>query len=210
VGIFLFYPPPLKLRRGEEGVFMKKFTTREIAISASLAAISAVTQLVHLVYQSPQWGMWIDVVAVTWIVAYFLFGLRASILVSLLGALVITLFAPDTWLGAGMKWVATMPMWASLALWVSLRKKSPSQYSKITRLIIPIIIGIIIRCLLVIPLNYYYAIPIWTGMTPVKAMATIPWYIIAGFNAVQGILDVVLAWIIVYRFRLNRYATHSK
>jgi len=183
-----------------------KLSTRVLALSGALAAISAAVQLIHIGYQSPQWGMWIDVVAVTWIIAYFLFGLKAALSVSVVGAIVITLFAPDTWLGAGMKWIATLPMYASLYLFLRVSQKNLSDYKNPVHLVTPIILGLIIRCLLVLPLNYYYAIPIWTGMTSAQAMKVIPWFIIAGFNVIQGIIDVVLAWIIVFRFRLFRFA----
>lgn len=178
---------------------MKHLSNRELALTAALAAVSAVLQLIHLGYQSPQWGMWLDLVAVSWLIAFFLFGLRSAFLVSLLGFIVITLFAPDTWLGASMKWLATAPMWLSLGLFAK-------KYQKLSHLILPLVIGLFIRSLLIIPVNYYYAIPIWTGMSPAIAIKTIPWYIIAGFNSIQGLLDVVLAWVIVYRFRLNRFA----
>lgn len=183
-----------------------KLSTRVLALSAALTAISAVTQLVHIGYQSPQWGMWIDVVAVTWIAAYFLFGLRSAISVSLMGALVITLFAPDTWLGASMKWIATMPIYISLYIFLRINKRGLAYYKKLPNIIFPVILGLIIRCLLVLPLNYFYAIPIWTGMNPAQAMSAIPWFVIAGFNIIQGIIDVLLAWIIVFRFRLSRFA----
>lgn len=186
---------------------MKKYplSTRVIALSAALAAISAVLQLIHLGYRSPQWGMWIDVVSVSWIIAYFLFGARSALAVSLMGALVITLFAPDTWLGASMKWLATMPMWVSLYLWLKLGNKKLSSYINVKNLIFPLIFALLIRSLLMLPINYYYAIPIWTKMPPAVAMSAIPWYIIAGFNTIQGILDVALAWLIVFRFRLSRF-----
>lgn len=185
---------------------MKALTTREIALSATLAAISAAVQLVHIGYQSPQWGMWIDVVAVTWIVAFFLFGVRSAAIVSLLGALVITLFAPDTWLGAVMKFTATLPMWLCLFLWMKFKKEKLSGYQKAASLVIPVIIGVIVRSILVIPLNYYIAIPIWTGMSAARAMSIIPWFIIALFNVVQGVLDVALAWLIVFQFKIVRFA----
>lgn len=185
---------------------LHKLSSREIAIAAALSALSATVQLIHVGYQSPQWGMWIDVVAVAWIVAYFLFGLRLSLLVSCVGALIITLFAPDTWLGASMKFVATVPILISLFVWLAVRRKQLSAYAKLGEFIIPLLAGMIVRCLIVLPLNYYYAIPIWTGMSPAIAMKAIPWFIIAGFNIVQSVIDVVLAWIIVYRFKLNRFA----
>jgi riboflavin transporter FmnP len=186
-----------------------KFSTKHIAIAAGLSALSATLQLNHVGYQSPTWGMWIDIVAVTWIVAYFLFGFRMSLLVSIMGAVVITLFSPDTWLGASMKFVATIPIIFSLVLWQKIYKNiKVEKYRNTTNLIIPLVVGIAARCLVVLPLNYFYAIPIWTKMTPSAAWAAIPWYIIAGFNAVQTIVDVGLAWVLVYRFKLDRYGRH--
>jgi riboflavin transporter FmnP len=98
-------------------------------------------------------------------------------------------------------------MLVSLSFWTLLRKKEISDYKLIASITVPLIMGILIRCLLVIPLNYFYAIPIWTGMTTAQAMAVIPWYIIVIFNGIQGILDIVLAWIVVFRFRLDRFAS---
>lgn len=183
-----------------------KLPVRTIGIAAGLAAISAVTQLTHIGYQSPQFGMWIDIVAVSWLVAYFMFGPRLALTVSLLGALVITFFAPDTWLGASMKWVATTPLWIVLAVWIRVSRKSLEQYKSIPLLIAPLLIGMIVRCIVVIPLNYYYAIPIWTGMTTAQAMSAIPWYVIALFNIIQSVIDVGVAWVLVYMFKLYRFA----
>lgn len=181
---------------------MKDIKLKVLVTSAVLAAFSAVVQLIHIGYQSPQWGMWIDIVAVSWIIAFFLYGIRSSLIVSFLGFLVITFFAPDTWLGASMKLGATLPI--IVALYFFLRNKRLDVSVK--ALILPIIIGVIVRAAIVIPINYYFAIPIWTKMTPDQAMAAIPWYIIFGFNAVQTLVDVALAWMLVYKFKLNRYA----
>jgi riboflavin transporter FmnP len=185
---------------------MRKLKTREIALAAGLAAVSAVLQLIHIGYQAPQFGMWIDIVAVTWIVGIFLFGPRMAFIVSIMGAVMITLFAPETWLGASMKWVASFPIWFLLGIWVYKKGRVFEYYKKWWKLLIPLVIGIIIRCLIIIPLNYYYAIPIWTGLTTVKAMAVIPWQIIAIFNIAQSFVDVGVAWLLVYKFGLNRFA----
>ena len=186
-----------------------KLKTRELAIAAGLAALSALVQIIHVGYLSPQWGMWIDIVAVTWVIALLLFGIRMSIIVSLIGAVIITLFAPDTWLGASMKWVASFPIFLMLGLWLIKNKQPLTYYKKASHLITPVLIGIVIRCVLVLPLNYYYAIPIWTKMTTLQAMQAIPWYIIVLFNVIQSLIDVALAWILVYKFRLDRYASHK-
>lgn len=182
-------------------------STRVLGIAAGLAALSATTQLAHIGFQSPQFGMWIDIVAVSWLMAFFLFGFRMAILVSGMGALIITLVAPETWLGASMKWIATMPLWTTLAIWSLLNKAELTEYQTIWSVVPPLLVGVAIRSALMIPLNYYYAIPLWTGMSPDEAMRTIPWLIIVIFNTVQGCIDVILAWIIVYKFKVSRFGT---
>ncbi|UCD03172.1 MAG: hypothetical protein JSV63_00870, partial [Candidatus Aenigmatarchaeota archaeon] len=87
----------------------------EITAAAALVAISAALQIVHVGWASP-WGMWVDVVAVSWIVAYLLYGGRTALVVSVVSALVITLVAPATWLGAMAKWLATVPFIAVMIL----------------------------------------------------------------------------------------------
>jgi riboflavin transporter FmnP len=184
----------------------KKLKVREITIAGGLAAFSAVAQLLHFGYQSPQFGMWIDIVAVTWIIALFLFDLRMSLVVSIIGAIIITLFAPETWLGASMKWLATVPTILVFGIWIIKRGNPLKYYQKPSRLLLPLLIALLIRCLIIIPVNYFYAIPIWTGIPWQKAMIVIPWYIIAIFNVIQGILEVFLAWLLVFKFRLDRFA----
>lgn len=197
-------PPKWGIFDGKESSMSKPNKLKTVIFTAVLAAFSAVLQLMHVGYQSPQWGMWIDVVAVSWLVALFLYGVRTAFAVSLLGALTILLFAPDTWLGALMKWTATLPMWLVLGLWCM--KSSPVKFTNPKTLIFPVIIALIIRSLIVLPINYTVAIPIWTGMTTAQAISAIPWYIIVGFNAFQGIIDVALAWFLVYPMKLSRYA----
>lgn len=187
----------------------KKLSVGEIVIIAGLSAVSTVVQLYHIGYRSPQFGMWIDIVAVCWIIAFFLFGLRISLIVSLLGALMITLFAPDTWLGAMMKWLASVPVLVLFSLWASFMRHKISQYHKFWFMLIPLVLSLIIRCVITIPLNYFFAIPIWTGMTTAQAMDAIPWQVIAIFNIIQGVIDVLLAWIIVYRFKLVRFSKNQ-
>lgn len=178
--------------------------TYEISAFAALAAISAVFQIVHLGYQTP-WGMWIDVVAIPWILAFFLYRGRGSLIVSTIGAMIITLVAPSTWLGASMKWLATMPMWLMLWMWQRTFKLKLKDFKKLRIMIPCILLGIILRGLIIIPTNYYYALPIWTGWTPEQAMGMLPWWIILSLNALQGILEVVIAWLLVFKFRLKRF-----
>ena len=193
-----------KKKPGSGGFFHMK--SYEVTAFAALAAISAVLQIVHLGWLSP-WGMWVDLVAVSWMTAYFLYGGRAAFIVSLVGAIIITLVAPSTWLGAGMKWLATFPMWlVPLAMRRAFRKKM-KDFRKPAILIAAVAIAILLRCLIVIPVNYYFAIPIWTGMTTAQAIEAVPWWAIFALNAVQGVVEVALAWLLVFRFRLDRFAS---
>ena len=180
--------------------------TYEISAGAALAAISAVVQIIHIGYLT-QWGMWIDIVAIPWILAFFLYRGRMAFLVSIIGAIIITLVAPSSWLGASMKWLATMPMLLMLLLWQKVFKLKLKDYRKMSVLIPCIIFGIILRGVIVIPFNYYYALPIWTGWTTEEAMVNLPWWIIFTLNGIQGIIEVTVAWLLVFKFKLQRYAT---
>ncbi|MDI6826741.1 MAG: hypothetical protein QMD36_06210 [Candidatus Aenigmarchaeota archaeon] len=180
--------------------------TYEITGCAALAAISAAFEIVHIGYPT-QWGMWIDVVAIPWILAFFLYRGRAALFVSIVGSIIITLVAPSSWLGASMKWLATMPMW--LILWALQKSwKLRLRDFKRARVIISCIyFAVILRGIIMIPTNYYYALPVWTGWSPEKAMAMLPWWIIFSLNAIQGILEVTVAWLLVFKFKLKRFAT---
>ena len=177
--------------------------TRKLSVFAALAAISSLFQLLHIGFKT-QWGMWIDIVAVPWIMAYFLFDLKGGLIVSLVGSIIITLIAPDTWLGASAKFIATVPMF--LILYFSILINKDIQYNKLKNIVLPILIAIGLRGVLMFFFNYYFALPIWIpGKTPIQLMAMFPWYIIIGINAIQGIIDVIFAWILVFPYKLSRF-----
>ncbi len=179
--------------------------TRRLAILAALASISALFQLLHVGIKT-QWGMWIDIVAVPWIVAYFLFGIRGGLMASLVGSIVITLIAPDTWLGASAKLIATVPMFLTLYAVTFIFKKKIEQFKNIKNILLPILSAIVIRGILMFFFNYYFALPIWIpGKTPIQLMSIFPWYIIIGINAIQGVIDVIFAWILVFKYKLLRF-----
>ncbi|MCD6591067.1 MAG: hypothetical protein J7K72_03800 [Candidatus Aenigmarchaeota archaeon] len=179
--------------------------TTILTSAGMLAAISIVFQIVHIGYLT-QWGMWIDFVAIPWIIAYFLFGWRGALTVSVVTAIAITIVAPSTWLGAIMKWIATFPIWFIPFAFQKISKLKLEDFKKLRIIITCLVLAVILRGLLVTPLNYFYAIPIWTGMSPSQAMAFLPWWILFGLNAIQGILEFVIAWLLVFRFRLERFA----
>lgn len=178
----------------------------EITACAALAAISAALQVVHVGWLSP-WGMWIDLVAISWMIAYFLYGGRSAFVVSIVGALIITFIAPSTWLGAMMKWLATMPMFLVPLVMQKVSRLKLKDFRKPSLLVLAIVAAVLLRGAIVIPVNYHFAIPIWTGWTTAEAMNHIPWWIMFGMNAIQGVLEVLVAWLLVFRFKLDRFAT---
>jgi len=177
----------------------------EITSAAALAAISASLQLVHIGWMSP-WGMWLDLVAIPWLIAYFLYGGRSALIVSLVGALIITFLDPSTWLGALMKWLATLPMWLAPFVTQKVSRMKLPDFRKPLILLPILAAAIMLRAAITIPVNYYFAIPIWTGLSTVEAMSIIPWWAILLMNAAQGVIEVAVAWLLVFRFRLDRFA----
>jgi riboflavin transporter FmnP len=184
----------------------KEMKVYEITGCAALAAISAALQIVHVGYPT-QWGMWIDIVAIPWILAFFLFGGKAALSVSLVGSMIITVADPSGWLGASMKWLATLPMWLIPWMFQRIYNFRFKDFKKLRIMAFCLFLAVIIRGLIMIPTNYFYALPIWTGWTPEKAMSVLPWWIIFSLNAIQGIIEVVVAWVLVFVFKLKRFAT---
>ena len=87
---------------------MKSYQLVSIAM---LAAVAAALQFYNGVAGIPTgFGMTVDLAAVPVILAFFLFGLEASLYVLAGLALVITFASPTSWLGASMKVAATLPM----------------------------------------------------------------------------------------------------
>jgi len=171
---------------------------------ALLAALGVVFQLLHVGYMSP-WGMWIDVVAVPAILALFLFDTEHSLAVAGLIALVIAIGSPAGFVGAIMKFIGTVPMIMVLGFGKEMKK---FDISKIPSLLILLTLALVLRVVLTVFSNYYWALPIWLNMTTAEAFQAIPWWIIGGLNVIQGVLEVGIAWILAFKFKLvERYGS---
>jgi len=99
--------------------------TYKLTAIAMLSCLASLLQLSHGVIGVPTgFGMTLDLVGVPIILGFFLFGLDAAMYISLLTALVITIASPETWLGATMKFAATVPMFMLPAFYVLSMKKN--------------------------------------------------------------------------------------
>jgi hypothetical protein len=189
----------------------KSYLTASIAIMSALAIIFDVFSDV-LPLRMP-WGMKVDFVGTVWVLSYFLYGLSVASSVSVITTLFITLFMPTGFVGGIMKFVATIPMFLVPAL-VSRLPFFSNYGSKLfnkTLLIVGVaFLANAVRLLVATAVNYYWAIPLWTGIPTGDILAvmfggSILEFIIfvAGLNVLQGIIDVVIAWLLAFKFRLS-------
>ncbi|MHA2406100.1 MAG: hypothetical protein ACXACH_05040 [Candidatus Hermodarchaeia archaeon] len=159
------------------------------------------------------WGMKIDFVGTVWVLSYFLYNLPVAFSVSIITALYIALITPTSFVGATMKFVATVPMFLIPAL-VSYLPFFPNRSSKIFNNLF-LIIGLsilanIVRLLVATAVNYYWAIPLWTGIPTEKILNTMFGgsflafiVFVAGLNVVQGIVDILIAWMLAFKVKLS-------
>lgn len=243
--------------------------TYQIVAGAMLSAMAVIFQLVHgVIGLNTGFGMTVDLVGVPILLAFLLFGLESALYVSVVTALALTLISPESWLGASMKFAATVPMFLVPAYYLLVKgdKKERtgmalglgaltivmvflvSIYTNIFMQntisntlvlgLMPIgaiavfayllgkiwekrkpaadwnmlgdwrmagalmLVAIIARGIAMVLANYYFAGPLFFGMSTQQMLAAIPWQLVFGWNAVQGAIEFSLAWTIAYRFRI--------
>ena len=273
--------------------------TYKLTAIAMLSCMAALLQISNSVIGIPTgFGMTVDLVGVPIILGFLLFGLDAALYISILTALVITLAAPTSWIGAIMKFTATVPMFLVPAFYMLSMKKNfdlgkllinvffalfislmlfilsisanlagkayvPSitstvytvprldylsfkemsvsasdlllgllpiaaivlfsfillhfwgRYSKDTTplifssaeaMAVVMIVSILVRGIAMIVSNYFFAGPLFFGISPEVFMEKVPWYLIFGWNVFQGAVEVILAWTLAFRFGfMERY-----
>jgi riboflavin transporter FmnP len=159
------------------------------------------------------WGMKIDFVGTIWVLSYFLHGLSVALPVSILTTLYITVFSETGFVGAAMKFIATTPMFLLPAL-VSYLPLFSNRSSKIFNQVLLIlgagILANIVRLLLATVANYYWAIPLWTGIATDQILEAMfggsLWgflVFVAGMNVLQGIVDVYVPWVLAFKLKLS-------
>jgi riboflavin transporter FmnP len=189
----------------------KSYLIASIAIMSALAIIFDIFSDV-LPLRMP-WGMKVDFVGTIWVLTYFLYGLSAASSVSVITTLFITMFMPTGFVGGLMKFVATTPMFLVPALVSRLpffSKHGAKLFNKTLLIAGVAVLATTVRLLAAMVANYYWAIPIWTGIPTGEILAvmfggSILEFIIfvAGLNVLQGIIDIVVAWLLAFKFKLS-------
>ncbi len=99
--------------------------TYKLTAVAMLSCVAAILQVSNGVIGVPSgFGMTVDLVGVPILLGFLLFGLDAAMYTALLTALIITLVAPTSWIGAIMKFTATVPMFLVPAFYLLSIKKN--------------------------------------------------------------------------------------
>jgi len=199
------------------------YSLRELAASSILGALS-----IFLVFTPDvrlPWGMAaLDFIAVPWIIAFLLFGLKSGLLTSFIGFLGIFFFSEEALplVGATMKFSATIPLILVPALVLKLtRPKSSSESFAVKKIyVLSMVIAIVVRCLVTMFLNYYWAIPFMYNLKPGDVPGAFNFffwgdplssnpliYYILGislWNTWQGVVDAVVSWFVVYPTNLHK------
>ncbi|MCK4830098.1 hypothetical protein KA005_81015 [bacterium] len=186
----------------------KSYFIVSIAMMSTLAIIFDLLPSVRV-----PWGMKIDFVGTVWVLSYFLYGLSAALPVSIITTLYITMFGTTGFVGATMKFIATIPMFLIPAL-VSYLPFFSNRSSKIfNKLLLSIglcILATIARLLVTITVNYYWAIPLWTGISTDKIVEVmfngsfLAFVVfVAGMNVLQGIVDFFISWFLAFKLKLS-------
>ena len=95
-----------------------------------------------------------------------------------------------------------------LSFWLLTRNydvKKPEIFTSIPFIGVMLVLALIVRGVTTTVINYYFAIPTFFGMSTEEAIAWIPWYVIVGLNALQGIIDLGAAWIITFKTGIAAY-----
>ncbi len=188
-----------------------------ISIVASMLALTAVFELINraLPLRVP-WGMSIDFVALPVMIVFLTLGMRYSLLTAVGMFFILIIIGFAGFVGAVMKFSATVPMvlvLGGLALTPLKNKDIPGlTYRSISKFILAAALAVVARCAVATLINYYWAIPLFFSM-PVEQAIQLPLFfgsiwgfvgVISAMNVTQGVIDLAVAWVIVFGFGLAK------
>ncbi len=142
-------------------------TTIKIAGATVLAPFSVILQALPPIFVTP-WFMRIDLVAVPWVLCWILFGFKSALLSLLISVPIVGALGPFAggWVGAIMKSVASVWMFTIPALF-TWRESTISNFLNNRKLyLFASLLAIIIRDVVTVVFNFYFALPVFFNMTP--------------------------------------------
>jgi riboflavin transporter FmnP len=168
--------------------------TKTIISASLLAALSLILEFSPIFYKFGD--IRVDLVGVPWILSTFLNGFFGGIITGITASILIAFTAPSGWIGALMKFLATMPMVLILGLIIL-------KYGyKFKALFSGFIIALIIRAISMPLINYYFAFPLFWGV-PVKQALNYPIELIIIPNVLLSIIEFVVSYLLIFKTRLK-------
>ena len=146
--------------------------TYKLTSIAMLSCMAALFQISNAVVGIPTgFGMTVDLVGVPILLGFFLFGLDAAVYISILTALIITLIAPTSWIGAVMKFTATVPMFLIPAFFMLSMKRRFDTGKFVINVFFALFISLM---LFILSINTNLAGRTYTPSLPNSTLYTVP------------------------------------
>ena len=84
------------------------------------------------------------------------------------------------------------------------------MFSNIIIITISGILATIVRMVVATLLNLYWAIPLWYNIPQAEVINALGGWValitlVAGFNVIQGIVDILVSWLLAFKFNLSEY-----
>lgn len=148
-----------------ELVYSRSKISVKVAGAAVLASLSVVMQILPPLFVTP-WFMRVDLVAVPWVLCWLLFGFDASLLSLLISVPLVGVLGPFAggWVGAVMKSVASVWMFAVPALFAWRLGRVKSLILKKRVYVVASIAALVVRALVTVVFNFYFALPVFFNM----------------------------------------------
>ncbi len=187
-----------------------------ISLVAFMIALCGILEMANSVLPlRVPWGMSIDFVALPVMIVFFILGTRYSIVTALGMYAVLCVIGFAGFVGSTMKFFATVPMvivLGALTLTPLKDRVWPAMtYSSIPKYVLAAALALVARCAVASAVNYFWAIPIFFAMPIDQVIENMffgsIWGFIAfvsGMNITQGVIDLAVAWIIVFGFGIGK------
>jgi riboflavin transporter FmnP len=183
---------------------------------ASTAVLSALAIIAEIIPSFRVfWGMKIDFVGVVWVLAFFLYGTAEALYVSTIATIFILGYSPTTFVGATMKFIATVPMFLVPGVLLRLplsSEKSSNVFNRVLVMSTAGFLAILVRVIACSIANYYWAIPLFLGMPSDVVLQTrfgnsiwVFVVFVASMNVLQGIIDILAPWFLAFRLGLREH-----
>ncbi|MCX8182192.1 MAG: hypothetical protein N3D12_03635 [Candidatus Methanomethyliaceae archaeon] len=186
-------------------VYSKSF---QVSFVSLMIALTLIFELLNraLPLRVP-WGMSIDFVALPIMITFFILGMGGSIVAAFGMFLMLCIAGYGNIIGAVMKTATTVSMVVTLGILSNgiLRGPPQSTYKSIPKYSISAVASLLVRCGVAVVLNYYWALPLFFQMPVEKIIESFFFGSYFGFvsfvstmNIVQGLVDLVGSWLIVF------------